>query len=109
MIEPPTIHESPGHPHEEFFVPWREARRLRYEAEQGRRWPWQRQRQRRAVVTIVHNEALLLPIWLRYYSRFFRPDDIYVLDNDSSDGSTDGPGFVRVPAPSDRVDHVWMI
>lgn len=30
-----------------------------------------------------------------------------MLDNDSTDGSTDRDGFVRIPAPRDRVDAVW--
>ena len=59
---------------------------------------------RRAVLTIVHNEPVFLPIWLRFYSRFFAADDIYVLDNDTTDGSTDGDGFVRVPV-SPRPDR----
>jgi Glycosyl transferase family 2 len=45
---------------------------------------------RRAVFTIARNEAAFLPIWLRYYRRHFDPVDIYVLDNDTADGSTDG-------------------
>ena len=106
--EPPgelvgEIHADPGHPREEFFEPWREHRRRRYASVGAPA------RKRRAVVTMVHDESVFLPIWLRYYSRFFEPDDIYVLDNDTTDGSTDGPGFVRVPAPSDRVDHTWMV
>lgn len=58
--------------------------------------------------TIVHNEPVFLPIWLRYYSRFFAPEDIYVLDNSTTDGSTDGGGFVRIPVEHDSVDHAWM-
>jgi hypothetical protein len=58
---------------------------------------------------MVHNEAVFLPIWLRYYSRFFGPDDIYVLDHDSSDGSTDRGGFVRIPVTHESVDHTWMV
>lgn len=64
---------------------------------------------RRAVLTMVHNEPVFLPIWLRYYSRFFGPGDIYVLDNDTSDGSTDGNGFVRIPVGHSSVDHTWMV
>lgn len=106
--EPPgelvgEIHTDPGHPREEFFEPWREARRRRY-AGAGTPAP-----KSRAVVTMVHDEATFLPIWLRYYSRFFAPGDIYVLDNDTADGSTDSDGFVRVRADSDRVDHTWMV
>ncbi len=58
---------------------------------------------------MVHNEPVFLPIWLRYYSRFFAPEDIYLLDNDSTDGSTDGSGFVRIPVHHDCVDHTWMV
>ena len=64
---------------------------------------------RRAAITMVHNEPVFLPIWLGYYSRFFAPEDIYVLDNDTSDGSTDGDGFVRIPVHHDSVDHNWMV
>ena len=60
------------------------------------------------MVTIVNNESVFLPIWLAYYSRFFEPSNIYVLDNDTTDGSTDGDGFVRIQVASDRVDHIWM-
>ena len=52
---------------------------------------------------------MFLPLWLRYYSRFFDPRDIYVLDNDSNDGSTDADGFVRIPVQRDAVDHTWMV
>jgi glycosyl transferase family 2 len=68
-----------------------------------------RRGRRRAVLTIVHNEPVFLPIWLRYYSRFFAPEDIYVLDNDSTDGSTEREGFVRIPVSHESVDHTWMV
>jgi Glycosyltransferase family 92 len=57
----------------------------------------------------VHNESVFFPIWLRYYSRFFGPEDIYVFDNETTDGSTDRAGFVRIPVEKDTVDHVWMV
>jgi len=60
------------------------------------------------VLTIVHNEAVFFPIWLRYYSRFFAPDDIYVLDHETTDGSTDGDGFVRIPVEHECVDMRWL-
>jgi Glycosyl transferase family 2 len=63
----------------------------------------------RAIITMVHNEPIFLPIWLRYYSRFFAPKDIYVLDNDTTDGSTSKRGFKRIPAENDSVDHTWMV
>ena len=87
-VRMPEIHENPPHPMEVFFEPTREYRRRRYAS-----WDRaKRTRKRRAVVTMVHNESVFLPIWLRYYSRFFAPEDIYVLDNDSTDGSTDRGG-----------------
>jgi Glycosyl transferase family 2 len=62
---------------------------------------------RAAVVTMVRNEAVFLPIWLGYYGRFFAPEDIYVLDHGSDDGSTAGEGFVRVPVEHATVDWGW--
>lgn len=40
-----------------------------------------------AVFTMAHNEKVFLPIWLKYYSQFFAPEDIYVIDHDTTDGS----------------------
>ena len=42
-----------------------------------------------AIITCVRNESYFLPIWLAYYSKYFTNEDIYVIDNDSTDGSTD--------------------
>jgi hypothetical protein len=98
VLEP---HDSPEHP----LAPWFSNMR------QYRGWVYADKRPRprsRAVVTMVHNEPVFLPIWLRYYSRFFQPEDIYVLDNESTDGSTERGGFVRIPVANDTVDHAWM-
>jgi hypothetical protein len=65
----------------------------------------------RAAFTIVHNEAAMLPLWLDYYGRHFDADDLYVLDHDSTDGSTaglDGRCHV-VPVHRDAAfDHRWL-
>jgi hypothetical protein len=53
-----------------------------------RRRPPPRGSRGRAAFTIVRNEAELLPLWLAHYRRFFEKDDLYVLDHDSTDGST---------------------
>jgi hypothetical protein len=66
-------------------------------------------RKRCAALTIVRNEPVFFPIWLGYYSRFFAPEDIYVLDHDTGDGSLAGDGFVRIPVSHDTVDHTWMV
>ena len=63
----------------------------------------------RAVTTMVYNEPVFLPIWLRYYSRFFAPEDIYVLDHQSTDGSTTDDGFVRVPVEHETTSELWKI
>jgi hypothetical protein len=34
-----------------------------------------------AIFTIVHNESFYLPIWYKYYSKFF--DNIYIIDHNS--------------------------
>jgi Glycosyl transferase family 2 len=97
----PEIHADPRHALEEFWPAIREdRRRRRADRDPGRR---------HALITMVHNEPLFLPIWLAYYSRFFSPEDIYVFDNDSTDGSVDRDGFVRIPVSHDRVDHTWMV
>lgn len=64
---------------------------------------------RRAALTIVHNEPVFLPIWLRYYSRCIEPGDIYVLDHETTDGSTDIGDYVRIPVSHETVDHRWMV
>jgi len=100
----PVVHESPAHPLAEWFEGFRgerESWRSKADRERGRG-------RRRAVITMVHNEAVFLPIWLRYYSRFFAPEDIYVLDNETVDGSTAVAGCVIEPVAKDRVDHRWM-
>lgn len=96
--------DSAMHP----MAPWFAKLRLKRRAARARAASI-KARRTRAVVTIVHNEPVFLPIWLRYYSRFFAPEDIYVLDNDTSDGSTDGSAFVRIDAPHSSVDHTWMV
>jgi len=82
----------------------RRRRRARRDEARPREGP-----RRRAVLTMVHNEPVFLPIWLRYYSRFFAAEDIYVLDHDTADGSTDRDGFVRIPVSRDSVDRIWMV
>jgi hypothetical protein len=84
----------------DFYEPLRQTRRER-RAPAGTH-------QRSAVLTIARNEAVFLPIWLGYYSRFFAPEDIYVLDHGTTDGSTDVGGFVRIPVEHDTVDNTWM-
>jgi hypothetical protein len=57
---------------------------------------------------MAHNEGVFLPIWLSYCSSFFAPKDIYVLDHQSSDGSTAGGGFNRIAVEHHSFDNIWM-
>lgn len=60
-----------------------------------------------AIFTIVRNEKTYLPIWLNYYSKFF--DNIYVLDHNSDDGSTEDIQAHVVRLANDVCfDHVWL-
>jgi hypothetical protein len=84
----------------EFFEPLRRSRREARAPEGSRRT---------AVLTMVRDEAVFFPIWLRYYSRYFAPEDIHVLDHGTTDGSTDGDRFVRIPVTHRTVDHAWRL
>jgi hypothetical protein len=58
---------------------------------------------------MVRDEPVFLPIWLDYYSRHFDLDDIYVFDHQTTDGSTDGARYHRIPVTHDGIDHAWMV
>jgi hypothetical protein len=103
MIRLPEPKEGRGHPLEELFGYLRADRQARYASYDPAR-PIGR---RSAVLTMAHNESVFLPIWLRYYSRFIAPEDIYVLDNDSTDGSTETGGFVRIEVAHGMFDEAW--
>lgn len=62
----------------------------------------------RAVLTLVRNEHVFLPIWLRYYRKFFKPEDMYILDHQSTDGSTEGCDFVRIRVPQETFGTAWQ-
>ncbi|CAF4547074.1 unnamed protein product, partial [Rotaria sp. Silwood2] len=63
-----------------------------------------------AVLTICRNEPGYLPIWLKYYRRYFAGDDIYILDNDSDDGSTSNLSVNVIRVHSEKYfDHYWLV
>lgn len=63
-----------------------------------------------AVFTIVKNEKYFLPIWLKHYKRFFDNQDIFVLDHQSNDGSTEDLDVNVVPVNNDvAFDHQWLV
>jgi len=63
-----------------------------------------------AIFTIVKDEEYYLDKWLNYYSQFFNKKDIYILDHQTQDGSTDNLDcnvikIVNVLA----FDHYWLV
>jgi reversibly glycosylated polypeptide/UDP-arabinopyranose mutase len=63
-----------------------------------------------AVLTICRSEGGYLPIWLKYYRQFFSDSDIYILDNDSNDGSTLNLTVNVENVHSEKYfDHYWLI
>jgi Glycosyl transferase family 2 len=68
-------------------------------------------RRPRAAFTIVKDEPVMLPLWLGYYGRHFAPGDLYVLDHDSTDGSTAAVAGRCQVVPVHRelaFDHRWL-
>jgi hypothetical protein len=49
-----------------------------------------------AVITFTYNEAVNLPIWIRYYGANFGTHNLYIADRGSTDGSIDNPGGANV-------------
>lgn len=50
-------------------------------------FPQSKHKKKCAIFVMVKNEEIFLPIWLKYYSRYFDAADIYVFDHNSTDGS----------------------
>ena len=63
------------------------------------------------VYTFVQNENVFLPIWLSYYSRYFTPEDIYVIDHQSNDGSIESCKavyrFNHISVENNYYDAIW--
>lgn len=71
-------------------------------------------KKRAAVFTLQQNERYHLPLWLAYYGQFFQPQDIYVLDHDSTDPETkqalrNSPVNVLPVHHELTFDHTWLL
>lgn len=67
-------------------------------------------KKRCAVYTTVHNEKYFLPLWLKYYSELFGMENLYVLDHQSTDGSTSGLQCNVATVRNDTLcDAVWLL
>ena len=66
-----------------------------------------------AIFVMVQNEKIFLPIWLKYYTKFFDGDDIFVFDHRSTDGSVEECAgsykfrTIRLDYPY-SFDHKWF-
>jgi hypothetical protein len=59
---------------------------------------------------MVKDEGYFLPKWIAYYKQFFHPQDIYILDHQSSDGSTKNLDVNVTPVINEvAVDHTWIV
>lgn len=61
------------------------------------------------VFTIAKNESFFLPIWHKYYSNYFEDRDIFILDHESTDGSTNSYINVKVIKNEFTQDNKWLI
>jgi hypothetical protein len=60
-----------------------------------------------AAITMVYNETVNLPIWLRYYGGQIGLENLVVVDHGSDDGSTADLGAAgRIRLPRDKFDDV---
>ena len=69
-----------------------------------------------AAITTTFNEPFFLPMWVRHYGEAFGYENLYVMDDGSTDGSTAGLGAVnvmrraRMPYDDDeRVDLISLL
>lgn len=68
-----------------------------------------------AAVTMVYNEPEYLPIWCRYYGSILGPENCYVIDHGTDDGSIDpytqlGFNILRIPrSPKDNTKRTRFI
>ena len=56
-----------------------------------------------AIFTMAKDEKVFFPIWYKYYSRYFKKQNIYVLDNETSDDSLDN-GLLLTKFPSKKLE-----
>ena len=66
-----------------------------------------------AVITMVYNEAAFLPLWLDHYGTCFGLENLFVIDDGSTDGSTSDPRIRNLVAkrrsPLDEDDRASLI
>lgn len=63
---------------------------------------------RKGIFSMCRDEAGHLPIWLNYYSQYFDVKDIYIMDNNTVDGSTKNLPCNVWADPHPHVDMNWV-
>ena len=62
------------------------------------------------IFTIVKDEDYFLPIWLKYYSKYFDKNDIYILDHNTVGESTKNLENNVIKLNYDELfNHAWLI
>ena len=63
-----------------------------------------------AIFTIAKDESVILPIWLKHYRNTFADEDIYVLDHQTKDKSTENIGVNVIPIFNPEAGrHTWLV
>lgn len=63
-----------------------------------------------AVFTIVKNESYFLPKWIKHFKKYFDSSDIYILDHQSTDGSTSNIDVNVIEVVNELTfDHQWLL
>lgn len=71
----------------------------------------------KAIFTLQHNERYFLPMWIKYYSQFFKPEDMHILSHNCDDPVTleileqaEKDGYRVYHLKTDVIfDHDWLL
>jgi len=59
--------------------------------------------------TFARNEKIRLPVWLKHYQQFVSNEDIYIIDQNTTDDSTTNLPCNIIYEPNEKVfDHEWL-
>ena len=71
---------------------------------------------KKAIFVLQHNESYYLPMWVKYYSQFFAPEDIYILAHNCTDKNAqqldeyEKQGYqVKRLTTEEIFDHDWLL
>ena len=71
---------------------------------------------KKAIFVLQHNESYYLPMWVKYYSQFFAPEDIYILAHNCTNKNAEQldeyekQGYqVKRLTTEEIFDHDWLL